>query len=177
MFLVRKERTMVSWRHGIVVVWALVLSGCFMAELRPCAPIPVPPNLSDEDAEVVILFALAQQPLPKEFTQGERIADQALQAFLGWRYQSAQVQGVWFPEAVEPGLITAGYTRGQFYLRVAMRIQQHGIDLRVLDSRNLNQQGTQIHEAALAWLDDLETGTRRALGQAAALRRLGMERR
>ena len=168
---------MVSWRHGIVVVWALVLIGCWMAELRPRPPIPVPPNLSDEDAEMVLLFFLSNQPLPKEFTQGERIADQALQAFLGFRYQSAQIQRVWFPESVEPGLLTVGYLNGQLYLRVAVRIQQHGIDLRLVDSKNLSQQGNQIHEVALIWLDELETGIRRALGQAATTRRLGMERR
>jgi hypothetical protein len=37
--------------------------------------------------------------VPPEFTQGERIADQALQAVLGRYYQSAQSQGRWFPEA------------------------------------------------------------------------------
>lgn len=160
----------VWWLSTLVV--SLLLTGCMMVELRPRPPIPVPPNLSDEDAEIVVLFALADLAPPAEWTPGERIADNALQAAFGRAYQSAQIQGKWFPEAIEPGLITAGFNLGQFYLRVALRIRDHGVEMRLLDSKNLNQEGTKIHQSALVWLDGLETAIRRALGNEAARRRL-----
>ena len=93
------------------------------------------------------------------------------------RPPSAQTQRVWCVESVESRLLTVGYVQGQFYLRVAVRLQPQGVDLRIVDSKSLSQEGGKIHEVALIWVDELEASIRRTLGQAATVRRLGMEQR
>src|SRR2546427_8356628 len=125
------------------------LGGCWIAEIHPRPPISVPPNLSQREVEVVILFDLARQPLPPEFSHGERIADNALKAVLGWRYQSAdQPKSIWFTESVEPGVIYAGYAVRTHYIRVAIRFDDQVVTTSIVSSKNLDYSENRIHEVA-----------------------------
>lgn len=164
-------------RVGILVGAVWMLNGCWIVEIRPRPQIPIPPQLSPEDAEMVLLYELMGQPLPVTFARGERLGDEGLNAFVGGRTPSAQTQRVWFLESVDSPVLTVGYLQGHLYLRVAVRFQPQGVDLRIVDSKHLSQEGGKIHEVALIWVDELEASIRRALGQAATVRRLGMERR
>lgn len=162
----------------LAAVAMAVLGGCYTAKIPVRPAVSVPPLLSEPDVELIILFDLANQPLPPEFTNGERIADNALQAAFGWRYQTAQPpRAVWFPESVEPGVIYAGYERRNHYLRAAIRYTQSSVSISIVESRNLYQSGDRIHKNAIAWVDQLEGRVRRALGAAATAKRLAVDAR
>jgi hypothetical protein len=126
--------------------------------------------------EVVILFDLVNQPLPVEFSHGERIADQALKAVPGWRYHmAASPHSTWFLESVEPGKIYVGYEVPPHYLRTVIQLDDATVRTRIVESKNLNQSDNRIHDVAFVWMDQLDTRLRRALGNAAAAKRLGAE--
>jgi hypothetical protein len=164
-------------RFTLVLLGCALVSSC-TAAIHPRPAIPIPSNLSPQDAEIILLFTIANQPLPPEWSPGERIADQAMQALFGrWRYQSAQPVGQWFPESVAPSILVVGRQVGVLYMRVEMRVNAAGVTTRILDSRNFNQSEGHIHPTALVWLDELETNIRRTLGSEAALRKLGQDRR
>lgn len=164
-------------RYAMILIVFVLANGC-TAAIRPRPPLPVPPNLSQSDVEVVILFDLANQPLPTEFSHGERIADNALKAVLGWRYHSAAPNtSMWFPESVESGVIYAGYQVRTHYLRAAIQYNAQTVTTRIVDSKNLNQKNGRIHPNAFVWMDQLETRIRRALGNASAAKKLAEEPR
>lgn len=118
-----------------------------------------------------------QSTASPEFSHGERIADNALKAVLGWRYQSAAIpRFVWFPESVGAGIIYAGYQYSTLYLRAAIHYDSQTVTTRIVDSKNLHQSADRIHPTALVWMDTLETRIRRALGRAAAAKKLGENR-
>jgi hypothetical protein len=161
---------------SLTLLVCTLASSCTVA-MQPRPTIPIPSNLSPHDAEIVLLFAIANQPLPPEWSPGERIADQAMQALFGrWRYQSAQPAGQWFPESVAPGILIVGRQVGVLYMRVEMQVNATGVTTRILDSRNMHQSESRIHPTALVWLDNLETNIRRTLGSEAAIRKLGQDR-
>src|SRR5205823_1293020 len=94
-------------------------------------------------------------------------------AVLGWRYQSAdQPKSIWFTESVEPGVIYAGYAVRTHYIRVAIRFDDQVVTTSIVSSKNLDYSENRIHEVAFVWIDELETHIRRALGTAAAAKRL-----
>lgn len=165
------------WCVGVLGAVVLVLSGCFIIEIPPRPPIAVPAPLTPAEVETVLIYHLLGQPMPVEALQGERVDDQALRAFLMPQAQPAQTQRGWVLESVDPGLLTAGYQQGRHALRATIQIAQEGIMVRILDSKNLSQEGTRMHEVGLLWMEELESGLRRALAQAATVRRLGMQRR
>ena len=62
----------------VLILIVCALTGCLkVGGIRPRPPLPVSSNLSLHEVEVVILFELANQPLPSGFSYGARIADQA----------------------------------------------------------------------------------------------------
>ena len=149
-----------------IAVTLLVLSGCTVA-LTP-RTINVPPNLSTPDVETAIIASLTPPP-PEQLNAREQITDRALNAVLR-RYRSVEdfPSNTWFPESVAPGMVEAGYKRGEYYLRAAIQFDDRTVNLRVIDSRNLRQNGDRIHKTAVVWLDSLDTQIRRALGQKSA---------
>jgi hypothetical protein len=151
---------------------ASVLVHCTGA-IHPRPRIAIPPNLSVRDAETVVLFALADQPLPPELTTSERLADHALKAAFLWRYKTInQPINRWFVESFEPGVIYAGYKLSSLYLRVAIRFADQTVTTDVVESQHLHQGDNSIHQTALLWIDNLETNIRQVLGTVAAARKL-----
>ena len=63
--MVREDRCWVV--RGTLVGALLFLSGCWIVEIRPCPPIPIPPPLSPADAEMALLYEFMGQPLPVTF--------------------------------------------------------------------------------------------------------------
>lgn len=162
----------------VMAVLFLSLISCRTARWDQRQPIVVPPGLSAEEVGLAILADLTNQPLPKELTTGEAIADNAMKALFAWRYQSVnQPRDAWFPVSFEPGIIQAGFERGPHYLQAKIRYNEKEVTTGVSGSRNLRQSGHAIHKNAVAWLDHLDTRIQRVLGRLAASRQLPEPRR
>jgi len=158
--------------HLALAVLALVL-GCKTITNEQRAAISVPAGLNANDVQTAILYDLANQNLPTDLQPGEQIADNAMKAIFLYRYQSASGRKPgWYPEAVEPGIVFAGFEKGSHYLRVAVEYTDSAVQIRLIESRNLSQSDNRIHKAAITWIDQLEIRIGRALGQMAAIRAL-----
>lgn len=154
----------------IVALLVLVVTGCAMSTITPRQPLTVPGNLRAADVELVILYGLADLT-PPQLTGGERIADEALSAVLR-NYHSVAAPHRWYVENFDEGMIQATRRSPPFVLRVAIRYDDRIITVSIVDSENLNQSATDINTLAYIWIDALEHSLRRALGQAAVMRRL-----
>ena len=152
-------------RRVLIIALALLFA-CRTVPKSQIQDIDVPPGLTAQQVEFAILVSLADQPPPDDLGPGAEITDRALKAWFGWRYQSIrEAQGDWFLEGREPGMILAGLQRRSHYLRLALHYSASQIRFEILDSRNLDETETMIHQAAAQWIQDLEIEVRRALGQ------------
>lgn len=158
---------------GMVGLAACLLS-CRTVTLTPRPPIPVPTGLSQVDVEAAVLASLSGDKGKKTLSAAEEITDNALKAGM-WRYESVRQgpSGTWFVESVSPGAVESGYVLRDHYLRAAIEFDDTTVNIRVVDSRNLQQDGDSIHKNAVRWLDQLEVQLRRSLGQKSLEQRRG----
>ncbi len=156
---------------GVFVIALAGLFACRTAPLGAPARIPVPANVSTEDAEIAIVAMLTagEQPAASHLSDPNThtiVLASPIGAMLLDSYRNRPASKGWFVESWNPGRITAGYQRGPHYLRVLIDLQGRDVILRIADSKNLDQSRGRIHENALAWVDRLEINIRDALGQA-----------
>ncbi len=149
--------------HCLIVALFLSLTGCRTTTIPAFEPIPVPPGLVANQVEVSILAALANTPIPPELSTGADIADRAMSA-LFLRYQSVRNRQDWFPESRKPGEIVAGMSYKVHYLQVKIEYDTSAIRVGISNSRNLSQDGREIHKNAIQWVEQLDTRLRRSLG-------------
>lgn len=150
-----------------------VLVGCKTTAIRDDV-IAVPPGLEAEQVEVALIAAIFSltPPSGSGMSNPEAIADSALKAAFGWRYQSINPRrrdaGRWHLEGRDHDrqIVYAGYQNKANYMRVAMTYTANDVRFSIVDSTGLRQSETKIHRAALAWMDELKMSARRTLGQA-----------
>jgi len=160
-------------RLSTAIAVLMVLLACHSVPIANRTPIAVPAGLNANDVEVAVLYELVNLNVPQNLKPGERIADSALKALFLFRYERASDRRPgWYPESAQQGVIYAGYEKRTHYLRVAIEYSDSNVSVRLIESRNLDQTETHIHEAAMIWIDQLEMRIRRALGQMAATRAL-----
>jgi len=159
---------MISMRVGfasLLVVLASLMTGCLTAK-SPLRDIPVPPGLSEKQVEFAILAALAQDPPPAGLSPELEITDRALSAWFGSRYRGSKH---WFFEGRDTNRVHAGFSSGDYYLRVGIIYSTSLVSFEIEDSRNLRETSTLIHKAAVTWIQDLEIRIRGMLGQVVLL--------
>lgn len=160
-------------RLGLAFSVLTLTLACKTVLIEERASIGVPPGLNANDVEIAVLYELASQNIPSDLTPGERIANNAMKALFLFRYQNVSDRRPgWYPESAEPGVVHAGFEKGQYYLRVAIEYSDSAIRIRLIESKNLAQTDRRIHKSAVRWIDQLEMRVRRALGQMAAIRAL-----
>ena len=158
---------------ALIFVVGLAVVGCKTTSKSNIETLDVPTGLSTKDVEYAILAALETKPA-EELPSGQKVADRALRAALWPIYRSVDPSDEqWFLEGGSPGVLMAGYKRGDHYLRVAIHYNSEKISFVVDGSRNLRESEGSIHKAAVEWIRDLEMRIRRSIGSAVNVRRTG----
>ena len=150
-------------------IFGVVLLGisCQTAPIPSPSVIEVPPGVSLSQVQVAILTAITERPEPPPYDDTV-VLGQAGDAIIWSLFkQSVAQQNAWFPESYSAGVIYAGLQIRSHYLRVAIRYDTEAVRTEIVESRNLDQSKTRIHENALVWVDRLNVKIRRALGQVA----------
>jgi hypothetical protein len=151
---------------GLLPCVLVCLVACKTTLISKIHDLEVPPGLSSQQVEFVILASLADNPPPRELSPELEIGDRALQAWFGPFYRSARTHsGNWFLEGRSPDVVYAGLQRRSHYLRVGLHYDRSEIRFVIEDSRNLKQSRWWIHRSAVVWIQELEIDIRRSLGQ------------
>ena len=120
-------------------------------------PIDVRYGLDVNDIELAILLAVADQPEPPTLFPGQTITDDLLKKIVG-KQPGARSEGhPWTFEGRQSGLVFAGYALESVSMRVAIRFDDQLVMLRIIDSRNLGQNGDYIRAEALERLGELKS--------------------
>lgn len=144
----------------------LASAACTTAPLSRIGSIRVPAGLAPRHVEFAILAALADRPPPGRLGPDVEITEPILRSWFGWDYKSdSQRRAGWFLERRGPGRVVVGRKRRHHYLRMAVLYDASRVRFEILDSHNLRQSETRIHERAILWIQELEVEIRRALGQ------------
>lgn len=144
----------------------LLVSACTTAPLSSIGSIQVPASLAPHHVEYAILAALADRPPPDTVGPDVEITESVLRTWFGWDYKTdPNRQAGWFLEGRGPGRVVVGRERRRHYLRMAIVYDASWVRFEVLESHNLRQSETRIHERAILWIQELEVEIRRSLGQ------------
>jgi len=136
-------------------------------------PIDVRYGLDVKDVELGILLGIANPSPAPTLDPGQAIGDDLLPAVLAGATRARGPDRPWFYTGRDPGLVFAGYERGDVGMRVAIRYDDEMILLRIVESRNLGQTGDFISESAFALLGDLDDRIRRSVLAVAQRNRYG----
>jgi len=152
----------------LALLMALVVGCATTVPNESPTPISVPRILNKSDVELAVLLAVADRPPPPTLTPGQQITDNVLGAVVGRAYDRvSSPRQEWYYEDRDVGVVFAGYQRGKFYMRVAVRYDAVNVKMEIMESRNLSQSDGSIHKNAFVWLQTLENRVRRTLGQIA----------
>jgi hypothetical protein len=152
-----------------VAVLAAACTSVIIAE-RPV--IPLPAGLDRADARAAIVLELAKQPVPTPLPPGERVPEATLIAAVGARSVDGAKTTGWYPESLEGEVVNAAYKHGRnHYLRIAIFVEDRGVQTRIVQSQGMNQEGKSIHRSALVWQAELESRIQGALSRMAEVRR------
>jgi hypothetical protein len=153
----------------------LILFGCKTVAVDEVPPISISQGLTKSEQKLAILLAV--NPVePGETEQAlknhEKITDSALKAIFGKRYKSINQsrENYWFVEDIRENSILVGYDNDKHYLRIEYLLSDGNIYQRIDGSRNLDQNGDQIHKAAKVWMGEMESKIRKSAGQVALLK-------
>jgi hypothetical protein len=147
----------------VLVALMLILSACKTTENISPPPIAIPSGFTENEIKAAILMATMDQR-GDGLTAGQRITDHAIGAILN-NYASAGYSTNWFFESNDGRIVYVGYRSGIYYMHVSVDYNtMTGIKLKIVDSKNLKQDGDVIHKRALQWLDSFENRLRVTLG-------------
>jgi hypothetical protein len=159
--------TMHVWRTALVL--GLVALGCRTPVVPPdvsapdsstlntsLQPIDVRYGLDVNDVELAILLAVANPPDPPALAAGQTITDDVLAKIVGTSPGIRRPNHPWTFESRQPGLVYAGYEREPVSMRVAIRFDDQLVMLRIVESRNLGQNGDFIRGEAFDRLSELD---------------------
>lgn len=120
-------------------------------------PIDVRYGLDVDDIELAILLAVVNPPETPDLAPGQTITDDVLKKIVGKPSGARRKGHPWTFESRKPGLVFAGYELGSVSMRVAIRFDDQLVMLRIVDSRNLGQNGDHIRGEALTLLGELRS--------------------
>jgi hypothetical protein len=153
-----------------IVFLLLFVVACKMAAMLPQRPIAIPGGLDSEHIEVAVLAAITERPVAGLMQMVNRPdgggREAVRMAALTERDPSARG---WFPELIQPGEIWTSYYRGRHRLDVAIRYTRFELTMEITGSEFLSQDGGTIHNAAIAWVRELESRIERSFKTVAML--------
>jgi hypothetical protein len=164
-----------SWKFPRAVALAAVVTialGCQTERPEPAASAPSlrpdalvlntsPPvignryRMDPSDIELAVLLAIGTPREVPAMKPAQKISDDLLPTIIGrgshrgWSYRSR-----------EPGVIYADFEQGRVFMNVAIMFDSDLVMLRILDSRNLGQEGDRIRQSAFTYLAPLENRIR-----------------
>jgi hypothetical protein len=154
----KAQRSFPRRRH--LALFMLLAASCKSIPIPQNLPIPVPPDLTEEQVEAAIIAAVLETPKADPQWFNAFVSNNPSAAGI---WQSMQGNGEadlgWFPESREPGLIYAGYAQGDYYLHVAIHYDTTSISTKIVSGRGLGQTQTQIHRGVVPWVRRLEDRT------------------
>lgn len=154
-------------RAGAAVLLVVAALGCRTVPIPAFEPIAIPRGLSSQQIELAILSGILNKPPPLALDPTHPMPAADFDRLIWQSYMYNARSRSWFPESRKPGeIIAAVDTRGH-YLQVSLRYDQGQITTEILQSRNLLQEGGEIHKKAVAWIANLHEHIRRELGRMA----------
>jgi len=154
-----------SKRVFVLFSLLVTLASCSTVPLPEAIEIEVPPGLTAQQVELAILSGILNQRPPETYDPRVGLSELEFQALVWNHYLRSASARSWFPESREPGYVVAAVSARRHYLRVGISFDTQTISIRLLESRNLRQSDTRIHERVPLWLDRLEEHIRRELGR------------
>jgi len=112
-------------------------------------------RMDPSDIELAVLLAIGTPREVPARKPAQKISDEILPAIVGrgahrgWTYRNR-----------EPGGIYADFEQGRVFMNVAIMFDSDLVMLRILESRNLGQEGDRIRQSAFTYLAPLENRIR-----------------
>jgi len=120
----------------------------------------VPSSMTEKEVEIAILFALKDAPKKEYSSEGMQMADDIIGIFLGSAYTGRKY---WSYERRGQNVIYSGFHNRSHYLQAEIKYSTNEIQIAIVDSRNMKQDGDRIHKKAPVWLGILEREIRKTI--------------
>ncbi len=155
--------------RSTILLGLLWTVGCRTLPLPAPYTLPVPMGLTAQQIEVAVLAGILNMRPPREYDPTKELPREEFDRLIWLRFVGTARSRGWFPESREGETIYAAVYRREHYLRAAIEPQGRNLRIRIVESRNLKQNGRRIHKRAVKWLRNLEAHIRRELGRMSVL--------
>lgn len=152
---------------AFVCVSCIALTSCRTVEIGGPIEIPIPHNLSEQDAQKLVTLFVDRT----NRGSGRGASDELRRLFASARRPRSLARrypGRWRVEAWQPGSIVAAYAWNQHLVRVHIEFRDRAAILGIGESANLRQSPDKIHKTAKALTSELAQDIRFVYGKVAS---------
>ncbi|MEE9606259.1 MAG: hypothetical protein V3U03_00865 [Myxococcota bacterium] len=153
---------------AVVCISCIALAGCRTTEIGGPIEIPIPHNLSEQDAQNLVTRFVDRASRGGAGEASENHLRRVLAAARRPGSVARGYRGRWRVEAWEPGSVVAAYAWKRHLLRVHIEFRDRAAILRIGEGVNLRQSPTRIHKTAKALTTELAQDIRFVYGKVAS---------